>query len=155
MRHTIAVIVLAFALVYFAVDNFKLKTAYERYAISNGHNIGKERIKACKNLYSNISFDTGVPTEFLQSGGIAENVGNLFEFGVKLVPQFILKGYPVDEWQPRAAARIYTQEAFKFILSDPVRFAEYCGRLGQRYCSHNKKYGDTLKIVYNNLTVPK
>jgi hypothetical protein len=79
----------------------------------------------------------------------------LFEFGVKRIPEYIMKGYPVDEWQSRAAARIYTQEAFKFILSDPVYFGLYCEKLGERYCKHNRNYGKTMKVTYNNLTEVK
>jgi hypothetical protein len=50
MKFDFGYVLLAALLVFLAVDNFKLRAAFERYTIANGHNIGLTRIKDCKTL---------------------------------------------------------------------------------------------------------
>jgi hypothetical protein len=111
--------------------------ALERYQISNGKNIGRTRLQNFPYLYENIEHDTGTPRKIILAVGIHENLGDVFSHGVKKVPDTFPKYYPVEEWQGRACARIATQEAFAFIMSDEGMRKAYFDRLGKRYCPNN------------------
>ncbi len=112
-------------------------SALERYQISNGKNIGRVRLQAFPYLYENIEHDTGTPRKIVLAVGVHENLGDVFSHGVKKVPDTFPKYYPIEEWQGRACARIATQEAFAFILSDEGMRKAYFDRLGKRYCPNN------------------
>jgi hypothetical protein len=143
----LSILILGFIIILLVEENIKLRCAVPRLKAANGGNMGRDRIAGEDKLYNNIEYDTGVPKKLLQTGGIIENSGNFLEFGIKRLPEYCLK-YPIDEWQVRAAARIYTQEAFKLILSDKKLFKRYCRDLAARYCKNNKQYGGLMIEIY-------
>ena len=139
-------IVSSLAFVYYlSTENANLKNAMQKYKVAN---VGRERIKLNSNLYSNVEFETGVPKELMQSFGVYENLADNYAFGIKAIPSFIILKYGVNEYQPRALARIMTQEAFSFILRDEPTRKAFLKQLTERYCKTNRNYGKELDKIY-------
>lgn len=144
--------IFALACLYFcyllSTENANLKNAMEKYKVANGGNIGRDRIKINHDIYNNIEFETGVPKELLQSFGIYENLADNYAFGIKRIPTFIIIKHSVNEYQPRALARIMTQEAFLYIMAKEETRKAFLIQLTERYCKSNKQYGRELDKIY-------
>ena len=145
----IACITFSFITTYnLTAENTSLKNAMQKYKVANGGNVGRDRLKTNLNLYENIEQETGVPKELMQSFGIYENLADNYAFGIKRIPMYIIMNYKVDEYQPRALARIMTQEAFSYVLKDDMTRKAFLQQLTERYCRGNKQYGRELNKIY-------
>ena len=148
MLKNLGVVLFVLTLVYLSTENANLKNAMQKYKVANGGNVGRERLAKCPTLYSNIEYETGVPKELMQSLGVYENLADNYAFGIKRIPAFIIMKYGANEYQPRALARIMTQEAFEFIMTSEVTRKAYFKQLTERYCKTNTQYGRELNKIY-------
>ena len=129
-------------------ENAYLKTSWSKFTVANGGNVGKGR--ALRHEYQWVSAETGVPEALINAVQIHENMGTGFEFAVKKLYPGITDHKPC-EWQARAAAHIFTYEAFEMILKDPKLRAEYFKILGARYCgTHRGDWAASVKAIYEN-----
>lgn len=139
LKFDLIILLLVCAVVFLVIDNHKKTEAFKKYCFIHDKQYQKD--------FSIISENTGVPLQILNTGYKIEQGSDFIDFGVHRLPEYVLK-YPVDEWQARAAARIYTQVAFNYIMIDPKRLKEFCEMLAKRYCPENKKYAENFEVIY-------
>ena len=139
IKFDLTVLLFVCVVVILVIDNHKKTEAFKKYCFIHDMRYKKD--------FSVVSENTGVPLQILNTGYAIEQGSNYIDFGVHRLPEYVLK-YPLDEWQARSAARIYTQVAFKYILSDKNRLKEFCEILTKRYCPENKKYAENFEVIY-------
>ena len=124
----------------------------ESYARAKGQERGYAKIKEYPSLYKNIELEIGTPCYLLQAIKAHENASELIDFGVKTIPTAVLKLDP-EEWQPRAAAKIVNEEAFKLILSDKKIAEKYFMQLVDRYCYRDRdNWARNVRSVFQELS---
>ena len=75
-----------------------------------------------------------------------------WEFGILRIPGDIQKKYNVNEWQSRAAWRIFYEEALSYIFANDYMLKAYLKAMGKRWCHNDPNWGDdTYSIIKNGV----
>ena len=127
-----------------------MKLAFVPYTVGNGNNARRLMIDKDMLMYSKVAEKWRVSVYTIGAIGINENMSDLYSHGVKKIPKESLKEIP-ERWQSEACAKIASEVMLDFIYNNDEILKAYYQKLGERYCYHDKRYGEKLFQIHKEL----
>lgn len=127
-----------------------MRLAFVPYTVGNGNNARRLMIDKDMQMYSKVAEKWRVSVYTIGAIGINENMSDLYSHGVKKIPKESLKEIP-ERWQSEACAKIASEVMLDFIYNNDEILKAYYQKLGERYCYHDKRYGEKLFQIHKEL----